>query len=201
MRSRCISIFKPFYIGIDDAAIGNEFLNSLGSVEQGKLKSAVKSFTEVVKTQGEATSEQELVEEGAGRRGPVDVEWPIAPEHREGAHEADGPHVVVGVEVGGEHTRDPQSVRLDEVDEFVDGVRRVDEHALAAGTVADGVGEVHHLLGDGVGVREVAAREQLAEVEAVVTHTLHARRWNPYDALSTSSRGVARWPPHNHCRG
>ena len=28
---------KPFYIGIDDAAIGNEFLNALGSVEQGKL--------------------------------------------------------------------------------------------------------------------------------------------------------------------
>ncbi|MFN8074103.1 MAG: ABC transporter substrate-binding protein [Kineosporiaceae bacterium] len=28
---------KPFYIGIDDAAIGTEFLNALGAVEQGKL--------------------------------------------------------------------------------------------------------------------------------------------------------------------
>jgi cellobiose transport system substrate-binding protein len=28
---------KPFYIGPDDAAIGNEFLNALGAVEQGKL--------------------------------------------------------------------------------------------------------------------------------------------------------------------
>jgi cellobiose transport system substrate-binding protein len=28
---------KPFYIGLDDAAIGNEFLNALGAVEQGKL--------------------------------------------------------------------------------------------------------------------------------------------------------------------
>lgn len=28
---------KPFYIGLNDAAIGNEFLNALGSVEQGKL--------------------------------------------------------------------------------------------------------------------------------------------------------------------
>jgi cellobiose transport system substrate-binding protein len=28
---------KPFYIGLDDAAIGNEFLNALGAVESGKL--------------------------------------------------------------------------------------------------------------------------------------------------------------------
>jgi cellobiose transport system substrate-binding protein len=28
---------KPFHIGLDDAAIGNEFLNALGAVEQGKL--------------------------------------------------------------------------------------------------------------------------------------------------------------------
>jgi len=28
---------KPFYIGLDDAAIGTEFLNALGAVEQGKL--------------------------------------------------------------------------------------------------------------------------------------------------------------------
>jgi cellobiose transport system substrate-binding protein len=28
---------KPFYIGVADAAIGTEFLNALGSVEQGKL--------------------------------------------------------------------------------------------------------------------------------------------------------------------
>ena len=28
---------KPFRIGVDDAAIGNEFLNALGSVEKGKL--------------------------------------------------------------------------------------------------------------------------------------------------------------------
>ena len=53
------------------------------------------------------------------------------------------------------------------VDEVVDGVRRVDEHALAGGPVADGVDEVDHLGGDRVVDGEVAPRQELAEVEAV----------------------------------
>lgn len=35
--TQSVTGLKPFYIGVDDAAIGNEFLNALGSVEQGKL--------------------------------------------------------------------------------------------------------------------------------------------------------------------
>lgn len=35
--TRSVTGLKPFYIGVDDAAIGNEFLNALSSVEQGKL--------------------------------------------------------------------------------------------------------------------------------------------------------------------
>jgi cellobiose transport system substrate-binding protein len=46
---------RPFYIGLNDAAIGNEFLNALGSVEQGKLApdkawaTAVKNVQNAVK--------------------------------------------------------------------------------------------------------------------------------------------------------
>jgi len=35
--TQSVTGLKPFFIGPDDAAIGNEFLNALGSVEQGKL--------------------------------------------------------------------------------------------------------------------------------------------------------------------
>ena len=52
---------------------------------------------------------------------------------------------VVGVVVRGEHAADDHAVGLDGVDEVVDGVRRVDEQALAGRPVADGVDEVDHL--------------------------------------------------------
>lgn len=35
--TQSVTGLKPFYIGLDDAPIGTEFLNTLGSVEQGKL--------------------------------------------------------------------------------------------------------------------------------------------------------------------
>ena len=50
--------------------------------------------------QGIGAAEQQLLEERPRRRRTVDVEGPPPPQHGEGAHEADGPDVVVGVEVG-----------------------------------------------------------------------------------------------------
>jgi cellobiose transport system substrate-binding protein len=35
--AKAVTGLKPFHLGVDDAAIGTEFLNALGSVEQGKL--------------------------------------------------------------------------------------------------------------------------------------------------------------------
>ncbi len=59
--------------------------------------------------------------------------------------------------------------------EVVDGVGRVDEHGLAGGPVADRVHEVDHLGRDGIADREVAPREELAEVQPVVArHGGHA---------------------------
>jgi hypothetical protein len=83
---------------------------------------------------------------------------------------------VVGVEVGGQHAGDLHAVGLHQIEEFVDGVRRVDQHAFALLPVADDVHEVHHLLGDRVVDREVAARQQLLEVQTLVGHAGHAIR-------------------------
>jgi hypothetical protein len=74
---------------------------------------------------------------------------------------------VVGVEVGDEHPGDLHAVGLDQIEQLVHRVGRIDEDALALHPVADGVGEVHHLLRDRIVVGEVAARQQLAEVEPV----------------------------------
>ncbi len=51
---------------------------------------------------------------------------------------------------------------------LVDTVGRVDHQRLARRTVPDQVDEVDHLAGDLVVGREVAAGQQLPEVEAVV---------------------------------
>ena len=86
---------------------------------------------------------------------------------------------MVGVVVRGQHAGDRHAVGLDGVDQVVDGVGRVDEHALAGGPVADGVDEVDHLLGDRVVDGEVAPRQQLAEVQAVGSHRATVDRVAP----------------------
>ena len=84
------------------------------------------------------------------------------------------PADVVGVEVGGEHPGHLHTVGLHEVEELVDGVGRIDQHALVRRPVADGVGEVDHLLRNRILRREVSPRKQLAKVEAVGRHGHHA---------------------------
>ena len=56
------------------------------------------------------------------------------------------------------------------LDQLADGVRGVDDERLARLAVADEVHEVDHLAGDRVVGGEVAAGEQLAEVQAIVAH-------------------------------
>ena len=80
---------------------------------------------------------------------------------------------VVGVVVGHEHAGEAHPVGAEDLDELVDAVGRVDHHGLARLAVADEVREVDHLLRDPIGAREVAAREQLAEVQAI-SHRLAA---------------------------
>ena len=75
------------------------------------------------------------------------------------------PPEVVRVEVGPEHAGQPHAVGRQDVEEVLHGVGRVDDDRLAGLAVADQVDEVDHLAGHHVAVGEVAAREQLAEVQ------------------------------------
>ena len=53
----------------------------------------------------------------------------------------------------------------DEIDQFPNGVGRIDQHALTGSLVAHRVDEVDHLGRERVADREVASGEQLSEVE------------------------------------
>ena len=106
---------------------------------------------------------------------PVDVE----PHHR--------PADVVGVVVRGQHARHGHAVGSHRVDQAGGIVRRVDEHALTRGPVAHCVHEVDHLLGELVVGREVATREQLAEVQTIVVGLGHA-----VSVRCTAMSGVTR---------
>ena len=75
---------------------------------------------------------------------------------------------VIGVVVRGEHTGDGHPVGADAGRPARRVVGRIDEHALAGGPVADRVDEVDHLLRDLIVDGEVAARQELPEVEPVV---------------------------------
>ncbi len=65
---------------------------------------------------------------------------------------------------------DGQPVRTRDLHQLAHAVRRVDDERLTGLPVADEVDEVHHLAGDLVVDGEVATGEQLAEVEAIVSH-------------------------------
>ena len=77
------------------------------------------------------------------------------------------PADVVGVVVGDQHAGQVHAVGLQGVDQVVGGVGRIDDDGVAGLAVADQIGEVAHLLGDHVAGREVAAGQQLPEIEAV----------------------------------
>ena len=82
-----------------------------------------------------------------------------------------GPHRpadVVGVVVSRQHAGHPHAIGGDRVEQIGHRVRRVDQQAFARGPITHGVDEVDHLLGQRVVYREVATREQLAEVEPIV---------------------------------
>ena len=92
---------------------------------------------------------------------------------------------VIGVVVGGEHSREAHAVGLEDGDDLLRCVRRVDGHRVAGLAIADQVDEVDHLAGQLVGGCEVAARQQLAEVQAVA-HV--SSGWGDQSA-SLASRG------------
>jgi len=74
------------------------------------------------------------------------------------------PHMV-RVVVRRQDMGDAQAVGLHQIHQFVDGVGGIDECAFAGGPVADGVGEVDHLGGQGIAYGEVTARQPLPEVQ------------------------------------
>ena len=73
---------------------------------------------------------------------------------------------MVGVVVRGEGAGEPHVVGGEDVEQALDVVGGVDHDGLAGLAVADQVHEVHHLAGDRIRAGEVAAGQQLAEVEA-----------------------------------
>lgn len=93
---------------------------------------------------------------------------------------------VVGVVVRCKDTRQGHSVSRDDSDQFVDRVRRVDNHALLGHLVAEEIHVVDHLRSETVADREVAAGQQLAKVKPVISD--HADRlWRTlFDAMDRS---------------
>ena len=83
---------------------------------------------------------------------------------------------VVGVEVGGQRADAPHPVGGQDAQQVVDPIGGVDDHRLAGLAVPHQVDEVDHLTGDLVAGGEVAAGQQLAEVEPVGTGRDRVRR-------------------------
>ncbi len=81
---------------------------------------------------------------------------------------------VVGVVMGRQHAGDAHTVGGGDVDEFVDAVGGIDHDALAGGPITDEVDEVHHLVGERIGRREIVSGQKLAEVDLVVGHRPYA---------------------------
>ncbi len=77
------------------------------------------------------------------------------------------PTDVVGVEVGGQRADTAHAVGGEHPEEVVHAVCRVDDDRLPGLPVAHQVDEVDHLTGHRIAGREVPAREELAEVQAV----------------------------------
>lgn len=77
---------------------------------------------------------------------------------------------MVGVVVRCENTGHRHVVDRNGVDQIVDGVGRVDQHALTGLAITDCIDEVHHLLGERIIDGEVLPGEQLTEVQTIVAH-------------------------------
>ncbi len=75
---------------------------------------------------------------------------------------------MIGVIVRSERAGECHPIRLEDVDQGVCVIGRIDDDGLAGRSVADEVREVDHLLRDRVGGGEISARQQLAEVDAIV---------------------------------
>src|SRR5882762_307041 len=104
------------------------------------------------------------------------------------------PAHVVGVVVRGKYARQVHAVGLEGIDQIVCGVGRIDHQAIARLPVADQIGEVAHLLGDHVVGREVAAGEQLPEVQPVIIfYGRHAPRLKRLTTAWSSARCRRGW--------
>ncbi len=78
------------------------------------------------------------------------------------------PADVIGVVVRGDHAGHRHAVGGHCGKQIGDGVGRVDEHAMANRSIADGVDEVDHLAGERIVGGEVATAQQLAEVQPIL---------------------------------
>src|SRR6516225_3774515 len=80
---------------------------------------------------------------------------------------------MVGMVMSDQHTGQMHAVGLERVEQISGRIRRVDHQAVAGLTVPDQVRKVAHLHRESVTLGEVAAGEQLAEVQPVgIRHPL-----------------------------
>ena len=96
---------------------------------------------------------------------------------------------VIGVIVGCKNPGQAHAVGFDNGEQFVDGVRGVDDDALAGAPVAEEINEVHHLRSETVTDREVPSREQLTKIEAVVVGHVD-RLWRTLTYLMEQNQGT-----------
>jgi hypothetical protein len=69
--------------------------------------------------------------------------------------------------VGHQHARQMHAVGFERIDQIAGGVGRVDHDAVPGLPVSDQVSEIAHLRRDHVALSEVAAGEQLTEVQPI----------------------------------
>ena len=92
---------------------------------------------------------------------------------------------MVRVVVGDQHAGKMQAIGLEGVDQIAGRVSGIDDHAVTGLPVTDQVGEVAHLRRDRVALGEVAAGEQLAEVQSVLLVTVR----HPLSLSGPATRG------------
>ena len=90
---------------------------------------------------------------------------------------------MVGVIVRRQCTSDLHSVIICVIDEVIDGIGRVNHHALTSGAIANQVDKVDHLLGKRVPDGEVTARKQLLEIHLIIYVIFHAFRLDAPEGL------------------
>lgn len=93
---------------------------------------------------------------------------------------------VVGVVVRGEDAGQGHAIRIDDAQELVNRISRIDDDALPCRAIAEQIDVVDHLCGETVAHRKVTAGQQLPEIEPVINVHGH-RLWRTLSILMNAA--------------